>query len=330
MIEQTLVLGARAWRVVAGKNSAVERLIKRRYRDTWRVERTGKTLQYSNQHGVVVSRREGPDPKVGVFMKGGCDLPSMFLIGPMIAESLSSGSVAIVRPPEAVGSSQSAQVLQTLDGISREAVEETCRKLEIRPSFFRPVLFDKGFDVAGLERLGTYPKSIVVLSIGSDLTRSLHRHREHGFLVDIGGWWLNQSLDKAIKDVDTVKWFRDNFEPVGRIGVDDFARNTEQIIRHLTDELGAHVITFNSLVVEPSAPTHNYQLLNEDHFTRRRDFNIALAELSARLNFHVLDVDRILKERGVVEQVDFAHFSVEGSMAVAEEGFRIIKELHVI
>jgi hypothetical protein len=330
MIERGLVLGARAWRVVAGQNTALERRIKRRYRDSWRVTRRSRTVQYSNQHGVVVSHRQSPDPKVGVFLKGGCDLPSMFLVGPLIAEVLSGGSVAIVRPPEAVGSSQSAQVLQTRDGIPREVVEDTCRRLDIRPSFFRSVLFEKGFDVAGLERLGTYPKSIVVLSIASDLTRSLHRHREHGFLVDIGGWWLNQSLDRAIKDVETVRWFRQNFEPVGRIGVEEFARNTEQIIRHLSDEVGARVIVFNSLVVEPSNPAHNYQLLNEDHFTRRREFNVVLAELSARLDFHVLDVDRILKQRGVVEQVDFAHFPVEGSMAIAREGFRIMRELEVI
>jgi hypothetical protein len=330
MIETTLIRAARAWRTVAGNGTAVERFVKRRYRKAIRVDRGKNAVQYSNQHAVVVATRDSSEPKRGIYMKGGCDLPSLYLAGPQLVNEIREGSVAIARPASAVGSSQTSQVLQTLDGIDESLVAETCRRLQIRPSFFRATLFDETFVPTGMERFGEFPKTAVVLSIGSDLTRSLHRHREHGFLVDIGGWWLNQSLEKAIKDTDTIRWFKQTFEPVGKMQVEDFAKNMEQVAHHVNEKLGAQLIVLNTLVVEPGNETHNYQLLSEDHSTRKRSFNIALAELSRSLGFQVLDVDRILKTNGVKDQVDFAHFPIEGKLPVANEAFRIFKELEIV
>lgn len=325
-MEATMIKAARAWRALAGEKTALERYVKRRYRRAMRKEAGQYADLYTNQHAVVIRAKIDPEKKVGIFLKGGCDLPSLFLIGPLIKNSLTAGSVAIVRPPDSVGSSQSAQLLQTVGGIPDPHVEETCRRLNIRRSFFQPVLFEDGFDIRAFPTLGRFPKTVIALSIGSDLTRSLHRHRQHGFLVDIGGWWLNQSLDKAIQDADTIRWFKDNFEAVGKIEVADFQANYERIIRHL-NSAGSQVIVFNTLVVDPLSPLHNYQLHNEAHMTRRREFNIALNELSARLGFHVVDVDRLLKMQGVREQIDFAHISTAAKLPIAQEGYRILREL---
>lgn len=330
MIETVLVKGARVWRKFAGLDSSVEKFIKRKYRRSIRVEKGKYAKQYSNQDAVVIQAKKNPEDKRGIYMKGGCDLPSLFLTGPMIKEVMREGTLAIARPTVAVGTSQTSQVLQTLEGIDEEHIQETCKKLQIRPTFFKPTLFDPTFDAAGMDRFGEFPKSAVVLSVGSDLTRSLHRHREHGFLVDIGGWWLNQSLDKAIQDVETVKWFKKNFEQVGKMTVPEFVSNMELIVKHLRDKLGSHLIVMNTLVIEPLSPAHNFQLLNEDHVTRKRAFAIALAELSRSQGFHVIDVDRILKENGVRDQVDFAHFPVEGKLPVAREAFRIFRELELV
>lgn len=329
-MERVLKQTAQLWRKVAGDSTRLERLVKRRYRDAIRAERGDRAVLYSNQHAVLVRSKGQDEPRRGVFLRGGCDLPSLFLAGPLITDSIRSGSLAIARPPDAVGSSQSAQLLQSLEGIDPALVQETCERLRIRPSFFRPSLFDETFEMPGMERFGSFPKSVVVLSIGSDLTRSLHRHRRHGFLVDIGGWWLNQSLDKAIQDMDTVRWFRENFELVGRIEVEDFVTNVVRLVGLVREKLGAELIMYNTLAVEPGSPHHNYQLLARDHFTRRREFNIALADLSRQLGFHIVDVDRILKQHGVREQVDFAHFPVEGKMPVAREAFRILKDLEIV
>lgn len=329
-MEQVLVRAARVWRKVAGNGTSLERFAKRTYRNAIRVERGRGAAQYSNQHAVVVESKTGIEPKRGVFLRGGCDLPSFFLAGPLIRDTIREGSIAIARPAESVGSSQTAQLLQAIEGVPQSMVEETCRRLHVRPTFTKPTVLDERFEVPGMPRFGSYPKTIVVLSVGSDLTRSLHRHREHGFLIDIGGWWLNQSLDKAIQDVDTVRWFKQNFEAEGRIKVSDFAANLERIVRLLRERVGAEPVLYNTLVVEPGAPHHNYQLLAPDHFTRKREFNIALTEVSRRLGFHVLDVDHVLKKHGIRDQVDFAHFPVEAKMPVAREAFRILRELEVV
>jgi hypothetical protein len=329
-MERALKLAARTWRKVAGNGSSLERAVKRRYRDTVRVERTRRAEIHTNQHGVVIRSRAEDGPRRGVFLRGGCDLPSLFLTAPMFAEEITHGAVAIARPPEAVGSSQTGQLLQALDGVPQHAVRETCQRLRVRPAFFEPTLFDETFDAPGLDRLGRFPKSIVVLSVGSDLTRSLHQHKEHGFLVDIGGWWLNQSLDKAIQDADTLAWFKRTFEPVGRISVEDFATNLSRIARELRQRTAAELIVLNTLVLEPNSPHHNYQLLAPAHFRRRREFNVALAEVSHELGFHVIDVDGILKRHGVREQVDFAHFPIAGKLPVAAEAFRVFREIGIV
>lgn len=329
MIDQGLVKAARAWRSVAGEKSFLERYVKQRYRRAVHKEAGRYSTQYSGPEEVVVRAKRDASHKVGIFLKGGCDLPTLYLMGPMIRENLRSGTVAITRPRESVGSSHSSQLIETAAGVPGDLIVETCRRLQISRSFFKQVLYDPGFSVKAVPNLGTFPKTVVALSIASDLTRSLHRHREHGFLVDIGGWWLNQSLDKAIKDVDTLRWFKDTFEPVGRIGVGEFQANFEDIVKRL-HHMGSQVIILNSLGLDPQSPTHNYQLLNADHATRRREFNAAIAESSARVGFHILDVDRVLKLQGVKEQVDFAHAPLEAKLPIAREGYRILRELEVV
>ncbi len=59
---------------------------------------------------------------------------------------------------------------------------------------------------------------------------------------------------------------------------------------------------------------------------RWREFNIALMELSRKLDFTVVDMDRILKFAGIRTQVEFAHFLPRQNLFVAHEIFRILKE----
>lgn len=330
VIEAALRNAARAWRTVAGTNSKLERLVKSRYRRAVRTQRGRTASLHTNKSCLVVTAKGDPEPRRGVYMKGGCDLPSLFLAGPVLADTLTAGSVAFSRPAASVGSSHTSQILQALDGIEASHVAEACERLEIQPDFFTPSLFEPTFTPEGMERFGAFPKSVIVLSIGSDLTRSLHRHREHGFLVDIGGWWLNQSMEKAIEDTDTLRWFKKTFEPVGRIAVEDFVANMRRLVPEIRRRVGAELMVFNTLVVEPGKQVHNYQLLNPEHSGRRRDFVVALSELSGELDFHVVDVDGILKDHGVREQVDFAHFPVERKQPVAEEGLRILGALGVV
>lgn len=328
-MDRVVTRAARVWRSVAGERTSLERYVKRRYRRALHIDMGRYSSQYSGLHEVVIRSRRDSDQKIGIFLKGGCDLPTLFLMGPMIRENLRSGTVAIVRPPESAGSSHSSQLLQTISGVEPQVIEDICRRLEMSRSVFRPVLFEQEFVVRPLPRVGSFPKTVAALSIGSDVARSLFRHRQHGVLVDIGGWWLNQSLEKAIKDVDTLRWFKEAFEPVKRIDVQEFQDNFEKIVGRLK-QMGTHPVVFNMLGLDPQSPIHNYQLLNAGQATRRREFNLALAELSARVGFHVLDVDRELKLHGVREQVDFAHAPLEAKLPIARECYRILRELEVV
>lgn len=84
-------------------------------------------------------------------------------------------------------------------------------------------------------------------------------------------------------------------------------------------------MVYNQLVVDPANPTHNYQLVNTAHSIRRREFGIALYELSRDLDVPIVDIDRILKGAGVEEQVDFAHFPVDRMMPIGADVYRIMK-----
>ena len=335
-VVKALKFGAKTMRRIAGPNNALERFVRDRYLTSLRTKVKKETgpgyVQHSGGSFVIMKSTVDPEPQVGIMLRGGCDLPSIFVSAPLIREKL-RGTVALYKDEYGgqAGASSTKQLLQTLDGIPREHLEEGRRWLRLGPKVFEPHLFEPGnFSIHGFPEFGTYPKSVIVLSTGSDLARTLHRHKEYGYLVDIGGWWLNQSLEKAIHDTAALNWFKENFESIGKTKVEEYYTNMEKIIGILRERTGAHIVVLNSLVVDPMKPTHNYQLLNQAHSRRRRDFHLALTELSSKLDFHIIDVDRALKRQGVREQVDFAHFPVEGMMPIAEQAYRIFRELEVV
>lgn len=333
VLRNTVIHGGRAWRALAGENSTLEKYVRSRVLNRGgrtKVARSGETTVYKQSNAMVFDGGSGPEPKRGIYMVGGCDLPPLFLAGPQIARNISAGVLAMDRKPGWVGAATTSQLLQTFEGVPDDVKAEASDRLQLDPEFFEGVFFEKTFVPHRIDRFGAFPKDVVILSIGSDLVRSLHRHREYGFLVDLGGWWLNQSLEKAVKDTDTLQWYKTNFEQVGKASVEEFATNLETVVNRIRSEIGAHVIVLNTLVIDPLKRDHNYQLSNPGHITRKREFNIVLAELSAKLGFHVLDVDRSLKGHGVQEATDFAHFPIESKEPVAREGFRILEELGVL
>ena len=131
------------------------------------------------------------------------------------------------------------------------------------------------------------------MTIGRDYNRTVYRHREHGFLVDPGGWWLNQSMDSVLGDLATAKWFQQNFVSLGKMSVEDFGENFGKVIKLLKQKTNAHVLVFNHLTLEPGNLTHNYQLVKNSQTVRRMEFNLALVELSRQLDFSIIDMDRI-------------------------------------
>ena len=328
--------GLKAWQSIAGKNTGVERALRKGYKNiNEKVEATYNTAIRAKREKRYVGKNftvfwNGPniENRIGIYMEGGCDLPSVFASAPLIHEVV-DGTCCILK--RRIGSeAHSSILLQALEGVPREVVKPVMERLQLPADYFEPTLFQKTFKVPGYERLGAFPKSVVILSLAPDATRTLYRHKEHGFLADPGGWWLNHAMSDVLSNLPAVTWFQENFESIGKISASDFMDNFTKIARLIKEDLGAHLIVLNVLTVEPANLTHNYQFVRSSQSMRRRELDLALVELSHKLDFSILDVDRILKGAGIQEiQVDFAHFPEEAYPLIGKEAFRIMRDLGI-
>jgi len=327
-LSKSVTTALKSWRSVFGENTRIENFVKKRYINKIETEITKESgpgwVQYSGHRSVVISESDDfPEPRRGILLKGGCDLPSVFTAAPLMRDGI-KGTIAISRHIGGTGGNRSDQILQTLDSLDPEAVAETARMLNLSDDYFEPTFFTKTFRVPQLPQAGEFSKDLIVMGIATDETRQMYRHREHGFVADPGGWWLNQDLGRVLEDRETVDWFRKNFKRVGRLSTDDFRKLNTRLVEEIRDRIGAQVMYYNTMVLDPANPTHNYQLVRTAHDVRRREFTIALAELSKELDFPIVDVDRILKTVGVAEQVDFAHFPVDRMIPIGAEVYRIL------
>ncbi|MGH8945779.1 MAG: hypothetical protein ACRDVL_06510 [Acidimicrobiia bacterium] len=328
--------GRRALQSIAAVSPSLERvllkgrrMIKRRIRHQVRKNVGEDFVEYTGARFALVASRSDPDPRVGIALRGACDLPSMFGLAPMLREGI-RGSVCIYREGIGAMDARSDILLQALNGVPEDHTRELLDRFPQYSGYFQPRLFERTFRIPGHDWAGEFPKTVVVLSIGPDLGRAAYRHKEYGYLVDPGGAWLTQPLEKVLADPGTARWFKEHFESVGRMPVEEFRARFGEVVRLIREQVGAHVLVFNMLTVEPGSRIHSYRFVRNPHSTRRRAFHLALAELSAELDFHIVDVDRVLKESGVREQVDFAHFTDEGLAPIAAEAHRILKRLEVV
>jgi hypothetical protein len=228
-LPKSVATSLKAWRSVAGTDTRIENWVKDKYLthiDTEIRKEKGKGwVQYSGRRSVVLSESEGfPDPRRGILLKGACDLPSVFTSVEHMREGI-EGTVAISRHSGGTGGNRSDQILQTLDSLDPDVYAETLQMLKLRRDHFQPTFFDTTFEVPHMSQAGTFSKDLVIMGISTDETRQMYRHKEHGFIIDPGGWWLNQDLGKVLSDLSTVEWFRTNFERVGRLSIDDFRSN---------------------------------------------------------------------------------------------------------
>lgn len=333
-------VAARLWRAIAGEDSALERLLRRRRR--LRLLRRQSALHRAVQTSKLAVRKRTSreftgkgfavlwadrvwERRTGIYLKGSCDLPAVFAAAPQIREAM-EGVCCIREEPGGVSNARSDVMLQTLDEPESAVLAPAMENLNLPAAWFKPRVFEPRFRIPEVPSLGEFPKSVIVLSIASDVVRTVYRHREHGFLVDPGGWWLNQDMTHVMTDLSAAQWFRTNFKSLGRISVEDFQSNYRKLVKTLQERTGAEILVFNTLVVEPGSTDHSYRFVKNSHAVRRRQFNLALTELSRELGFSIVDVDRILKTEGVREQVDFAHFPPERFRSIATEVFRIMAD----
>lgn len=281
----------------------------------------------SGDNFLAFSSGRDRENRIGIYARGGCDLRALFAAVPSIRRVL-NGTCCILRDG-IVADSRSDLLLQGLEPPPNDLVEAIIRTMKLRADYFRPTVFDSTFVMPGSRGPEEFPKKIVILSIASDVVRVMYRHREHPVLVDPGGTWFRRPMSHMLADPKAIQWFKEYFVSIGRIGPDDFSENFARIVTRVKTSTGAHVLVFNLLNPEPRGLIHNYQFVKDPLMVRRREFNLALVELSRRLDFSIVDVDRVLQREGVRNQQDWAHHHPAQYPAMGEELFRILQELEV-
>lgn len=320
-MEALIKNGLRLWRGLAGDDTRLERLLRSQYRTVKsKVER-----EITGENYVLFWSRSGRAKRVGLYLKGSCHLRAVFSCKASIQRVL-EGSCCILNDGD-ISDSRSDILLQTVRNHPWEWITPLLGNLRISEEYFRPRILEPTFSIPGLGRQEEFGKTVVFLSVAADAVRTAYRHCQHGILLDPGGWWLSQPMEQVLGSLEAVNWFRKNFESIGRIGVDVFAQNYAQIIDLVRKHTGAYVIVFSIPTVEPGKLIHNYQFVRDPLSRRTREFNVALAELSRRLDFPIVDVDRVLKRAGVGRQLDFAHFSPEQFHTLGQEAFSIMSDL---
>ncbi len=267
-------------------------------------------------------KNEGSE-RLGIYGMGGCDVLTIVRAGPQLRK-LTPGSGCIA----AVGKAAHARsdlLLQTLDPPPPELTADVAERLNLDPEYFSPRLFTPTFTVPDQRGLGSFPKDVVVLSLSTDTSRTLYRHREHGYLVDPGGWWLTTDMEAVLQDLSAVKWFTSTFKKVGRISVEQSMDNFEKIITVVRERTGAFVVMMNVLTVDPGIAAMDYKLSNSPNRVRRREFAVAVTELARKLDFPVLDVDRAAKVEGISGQADFVHYTLDQKRTIARDFIEILQ-----
>lgn len=311
----------RTLRRVVGDDSAIENTL-RKVRNQAQFRTSGMTKQTT----YVVFR--GDSQRIGIYGFGGCDTWAIAESGKWLRQATTATGAAW-----AAGRAQytrSDLMLQAIDGVDPTAVAEVSERLQLERPTFEPVLLEPEFKVPGHEHLGSFPKNVVVLTISADLSRVLYRHKEHGFLVDPGGFWLSADIKDALVDMDTVKWFAKSFEKVGRSTVDQTMSNMERLVTLIRQSLDTEVVFFNCLTVDPGRQVFDYKLSHSPHRTRRREFGVALVELGRKMDFSIVDADRILKGMGVSGLGDFVKYMPEHKKAIAAEFVRVLRDREVV
>lgn len=312
----------RTIRRLAGHDSNVEKRIRdvrnlARYRTEGSLHRT-----------QVYAYKGTSNERFGLYGYGGCDVWSIVEAGPLL-RTFFDRTVAISTPGRAQFT-RSDLILQTYDGVDGGMVRETVERMSLDPLAFRPVLFEPAFRIPEYERLGAYPKNVVVLTTSTDMTRTLYRHREHGFLADPGGGWLDTDLENTLANLDAVKWFAENFRKVGRLKVEESMANLARIIEIVRRDLGAEVLVLNALTVDPGRNVLDYSLSESPHGMRRREFLAATVDLSRELDVPVLDVDRIVKGAGTAGLANFVKYTDDHKRLIGAEVVRILREREVV
>lgn len=274
------------------------------------------------------SNKRGED-RIGIFVKGSCDLNTVFIAVPDI-QNVINGYCCILKEGE-VSCGRSDFILQCLKKDPPDSLlHDLEKRFNLSKEMFKTGILEKNIlnKVNGRDMM--FSKKVVLLSIMSDVVRDMYEHKETGFILDPGLWWLNNPMDTVLSKMEVAEWFRSNLKKRGKIDIQTFQNNYYALIKSIKEETGAHVIVFCGLTVDPGDRAYCYQFIESSPMLRNREFNLALVELSRQLDFSIIDVDRILKKIGINKQIEILHWPQECNIAIAQEIFRIMKEVGIL
>jgi hypothetical protein len=163
------------------------------------------------------------------------------------------------------------------------------------------------------------PSDLVVLSLQPEVMNTRLMHRASGVSLlseDVRGW------DAARRQQLEAAWRKS-----GAIPLAQSMAALERLLDAIALELQAPVLIYNLCPILPGEKAHSYLGAADALALRIRRFNLALAELSTRRDFSIVDVERISAGAGAESlKVDQLHFTAAGWRLIAEEVLRIAGE----
>ena len=253
-----------------------------------------------------------------IFAKGNVDVRDSLLFSRVNGVLQWNGLNELVRP--------------RFPGVLAKVRHETCTRLDLVPLPGEQPAHIVPADIAARLPSGSHPidrqqrtamfdepVDVVVLSLQSAATNALVRHKRDG--------WLLLPVEIETWPEEPRAYLERECEFAGLADLDATMERLEQLVLAIEEKLGAQVLVYNLSPVTPGERTHCW-IGAEDSLTLRvQRFNLALAQLSARLGVSVVDVDRIVACAGADRlKIDLFHLRAEGWKLLAEEVTRILEE----
>ena len=163
----------------------------------------------------------------------------------------------------------------------------------------------------------------IILSIQSDVTAGLVKHKADGFL-----FYAHEPAQWSAED---RRWLQSDFEVVPKLEAVDSMANFASIIDTIRERSEAPILIYNMSSITPGESIHCYQGFGEPYSTRVRKFNLGLIELSEETGVSIIDVDSLVARKGAdALKLDTIHLTPVGYRLVAEEVVRVLADLGVL
>ena len=217
-------------------------------------------------------------------------------------------------------------------GVLAKIKHETCTRLDLIPLPGEVSPLAPPADIASRLPSGAHPieqqqrtsmfdepTDVVVLSLQSIATNALVRHRRDGWLLlpdDFESW-----------DAQSRSYLETECEFAGLAPIESTLGRLAQLIVAIEEKLGAQVLVYNLSPVTPGERTHCWIGTDDSLALRVQRLNLGLVELSTRLGFSIVDVERIVACAGADRvKIDLFHLNAEGWRLIAEEVVRILED----